>query len=100
MPLATPTAPNLPLETLDLARIGQFTFRAPDPARYPALQIARDGDGNARAWPVPSSMPPRKRPWTVSLTKKRIGFTDMARIVASGDRKYVRRRPRKCRDFP
>ncbi len=31
----------LPVERLDLARIGQFTFRAPDPARYPALALAR-----------------------------------------------------------
>jgi 1-deoxy-D-xylulose-5-phosphate reductoisomerase len=31
----------LPVERLDLARIGSLTFRAPDPARYPALSIAR-----------------------------------------------------------
>jgi 1-deoxy-D-xylulose-5-phosphate reductoisomerase len=31
----------LPVERLDLARIGQLTFRAPDPARYPALALAR-----------------------------------------------------------
>lgn len=32
----------LPVERLDLARIGRLTFRAPDPARYPALRIARE----------------------------------------------------------
>jgi 1-deoxy-D-xylulose-5-phosphate reductoisomerase len=31
----------LPVERLDLARIAQMTFRAPDPARYPALTLAR-----------------------------------------------------------
>lgn len=31
----------LPVERLDLAAIGQFTFREPDPARYPALALAR-----------------------------------------------------------
>ena len=32
-----PERKSLPVERLDLAKIGQFTFRAPDPARYPAL---------------------------------------------------------------
>jgi 1-deoxy-D-xylulose-5-phosphate reductoisomerase len=31
----------LPVERLDLARIGQLEFRAPDEARYPALALAR-----------------------------------------------------------
>lgn len=30
----------LPVERLDLARIGQLNFNAPDPARYPALRLA------------------------------------------------------------
>ncbi|MBU3259659.1 1-deoxy-D-xylulose-5-phosphate reductoisomerase [Roseovarius sp. PS-C2] len=32
----------LPVDALDLAAIGQLTFRAPDPARYPALGLARE----------------------------------------------------------
>ncbi|MBW7921497.1 MAG: 1-deoxy-D-xylulose-5-phosphate reductoisomerase [Rubellimicrobium sp.] len=32
----------LPVERLDLARIGQLSFTAPDPARYPALALARE----------------------------------------------------------
>ena len=40
--LGYPDRPDLPLERLDLTQIGQFTFRAPDPARYPALTIARE----------------------------------------------------------
>ena len=32
----------LPVERLDLARIGQFTFRDPDEARWPALRLARE----------------------------------------------------------
>ena len=31
----------LPVARLDLARIGALTFRAPDPARYPALRLAQ-----------------------------------------------------------
>ncbi len=32
----------LPVERLDLAKIGSFEFRAPDEARWPALRLARD----------------------------------------------------------
>lgn len=32
----------LPVERLDLARIAQLTFEAPDPARFPALRLARE----------------------------------------------------------
>jgi len=37
-----PERKTLPVERLDLAQIGAFTFRAPDDARYPALRLARD----------------------------------------------------------
>ena len=37
-----PERQDLPVERLDFAKLGQFTFRAPDPARYPALTLARD----------------------------------------------------------
>ncbi|MBD3679299.1 MAG: 1-deoxy-D-xylulose-5-phosphate reductoisomerase [Rhodobacteraceae bacterium] len=36
-----PERRELPVERLDLAAIGQLTFRAPDLARYPALRLAR-----------------------------------------------------------
>lgn len=36
-----PARRALPVERLDLARIGTMTFRAPDAARYPALALAR-----------------------------------------------------------
>jgi 1-deoxy-D-xylulose-5-phosphate reductoisomerase len=36
-----PQRQELPVARLDLAQIGAMTFRAPDPARYPALAIAR-----------------------------------------------------------
>ena len=37
-----PDRAPLPVERLDLAKLGQLTFRAPDPARYPALDLARE----------------------------------------------------------
>jgi 1-deoxy-D-xylulose-5-phosphate reductoisomerase len=36
-----PERRDLPVERLDLAKVAQMTFRAPDPARYPALSLAR-----------------------------------------------------------
>ncbi|WP_417728116.1 1-deoxy-D-xylulose-5-phosphate reductoisomerase [Roseovarius sp.] len=37
-----PQRQALPVEVLDLATIGTLEFRAPDPARYPALRLARE----------------------------------------------------------
>ncbi|MEM8980075.1 MAG: 1-deoxy-D-xylulose-5-phosphate reductoisomerase, partial [Pseudomonadota bacterium] len=37
-----PKRKALPVERLDLANIGQFSFRAPDDLRYPALRLARE----------------------------------------------------------
>ena len=37
-----PKRGHVPVERLDLARIGQLNFAAPDLARYPALKIAQD----------------------------------------------------------
>ncbi|WP_300549395.1 1-deoxy-D-xylulose-5-phosphate reductoisomerase [Roseovarius sp.] len=37
-----PQRQALPVAALDLAAIGTLNFRAPDPARYPALRLARD----------------------------------------------------------
>ena len=36
-----PARRHLPVTRLDLAAIGAFTFKTPDPARYPALALAR-----------------------------------------------------------
>ncbi|MEV8465588.1 1-deoxy-D-xylulose-5-phosphate reductoisomerase [Fluviibacterium sp. DFM31] len=35
-----PARRDLPVARLDLAQVGALTFRAPDPARYPALRLA------------------------------------------------------------
>lgn len=37
-----PARRHLPVERLDLAKIGMFEFRAPDDVRWPALRIARE----------------------------------------------------------
>ena len=37
-----PERAHLPVARLDLAAVGQLTFAAPDPGRYPALRLARE----------------------------------------------------------
>ncbi len=37
-----PDRGHVPVERLDLAKIGQLSFQAPDPVRFPALRIAAD----------------------------------------------------------
>ena len=37
-----PSRTHLPVERLDLAKIGSFEFRAPDDTRWPALRLARE----------------------------------------------------------
>ncbi|MFQ5467968.1 MAG: 1-deoxy-D-xylulose-5-phosphate reductoisomerase [Kiloniellaceae bacterium] len=39
--LAWPDRMTAPVERLDLSRLGQLTFEAPDPTRFPALRLAR-----------------------------------------------------------
>ncbi|WP_241523903.1 1-deoxy-D-xylulose-5-phosphate reductoisomerase [Oceaniglobus indicus] len=69
----------LPVERLDFAAIGQFTFRPPDDARYPALRLARyvmAAGGHAGA-----VFNGAKERALDAFIARRIGFTDMARVV-------------------
>ena len=75
-----PRRPKLPLDTLDLAQIGQLTFKAPDPARYPALDLARavmETRGLAGA-----VFNAAKEAALDGFIDHRIAFTHMAPIVA------------------
>ncbi len=69
----------LPVERLDLAAIGQLTFRHPDPARYPALRLARwvmDEGGLAGA-----VFTAAKETALDGFIEGRIRFVDMAPVV-------------------
>lgn len=70
----------LPVERLDLAKIGQLSFEAPDPARYPALQIATDvmmmGGLSGAVFNAA-----KERALDLFIAHK-IGFLDMARVVS------------------
>ena len=74
-----PERTELPVDRLDLTQIGQFTFRKPDPARYPALALARDVmeiGGHAGA-----AFNGAKEAALDAFISERIGFIDMAEVV-------------------
>jgi len=69
----------LPVARLDLAQIGQLTFRAPEDARYPALALARrvmDEGGLSGA-----AFNAAKERALDGFIAGQIGFLDMARVV-------------------
>ncbi len=74
-----PDRPHLPVERLDLAKVGQLNFRSPEPGRYPALALARaamEAGGHAGA-----AFNGSKEAALDGFIEGRIGFTDMARVV-------------------
>ena len=74
-----PDRKALPVERLDLAAIGQFTFQAPDETRYPALRLAKwvmEEGGLAGA-----VFTAAKDTALDGFIAGRLGFLDMARIV-------------------
>ncbi|SEW07908.1 1-deoxy-D-xylulose 5-phosphate reductoisomerase [Cognatiyoonia koreensis] len=74
-----PSRGDVPVERLDLAKIGQFNFRAADSARYPALEIARhvmeEGGLTGAAFNA------AKERALDAFVAGEIGFLDMARLV-------------------
>ena len=74
-----PNRHPLPVERLDLAKIGQLTFRAPDEARYPALRLAREvmeTGGYAGA-----AFNAAKEAALDAFIAEKIGFMDMSGVV-------------------
>lgn len=74
-----PGRQRLPVERLDLTRIGQLTFRAPDEARYPALRLAREV--MARGGLSGAVFNAAKERGLDAFIAGRIGFLDMAIVV-------------------
>ena len=77
--LAWPERMAAPVERLDLARIGTLSFEAPDPARFPALALARAAveAGGAR----PAILNAANEQAVAAFLARRIGFLDIAAIV-------------------
>ena len=74
-----PDRRHLPVERLDLAKIGQLTFEAPDHARYPALAIAnrvmQEGGLSGAVFNA------AKERALDGFIAGEIGFLDMSRVV-------------------
>lgn len=75
-----PDRKKLPVERLDLAKIGSLTFKAPESARYPALKIARDvmDEGGLMG----AAFTAAKEHALDGFIAGDIGFMDMAPVVA------------------
>lgn len=74
-----PQRRNLPVERLDLAKIGQLTFRAPDPDRYPALRLAQEVMQTGGM--MGAIFNGAKERALDAFIAGQIGFLDMARVV-------------------
>lgn len=74
-----PQRAHLPVARLDLARIGALTFRAPDPARYPALRLAREV--MAAGGLCGAAFNAAKEAALDAFIAGRVGFTVMAEVV-------------------
>ncbi|CUH41035.1 1-deoxy-D-xylulose 5-phosphate reductoisomerase [Jannaschia seosinensis] len=78
--LSWPDRGALPVDRLDLAAIGSLDFHTPDPARYPALAIARDV--MACGGLAGAVFNAAKEAALDLFLDRRIRFTDMAPLVA------------------
>lgn len=74
-----PTRVKLPVERLDLARIGQLEFSNPDPKRYPALRLAYEVMG--RGGLSGAVFNAAKDMALDRFMARQIGFTQMADVV-------------------
>mgnify|MGYP001039077014 CR=1 FL=1 len=74
-----PERAHLPVERLDLARIGQLHFEAPDETRFPALRLAREvmASGGMSG----AIFNAAKEIALDAFIARKIGFLDMAAVV-------------------
>lgn len=77
--LAWPERMATPAPSLDLAAIGRLTFEAPDFARFPALNLARQALQTGGG--APTILNAANEVAVAAFLEGRIGFLDIARIV-------------------
>jgi 1-deoxy-D-xylulose-5-phosphate reductoisomerase len=95
--LAWPERMETPLAAqLDLAAIGELTFRAPDEARFPATRLAREA---ARAGGcTPAVLNAANEIAVAAFLAGRIGFTRIAALVEEALARYTPPRPQALDD--
>lgn len=69
-----------PAEPLDLPRIGSLTFEAPDPRRFPAIDIARAALSAGGI--APAAMNAANEVAVAAFLDRKIGFLDIAPLVS------------------
>jgi 1-deoxy-D-xylulose-5-phosphate reductoisomerase len=77
---AWPDRLSWPAPKLDLAAIGQLTFEAPDPERFPAIRLARQALEHGRG--APAAMNAANETAVAAFLDRRIGFLDIAATVS------------------
>jgi 1-deoxy-D-xylulose-5-phosphate reductoisomerase len=77
--LGWPKRIHAPAPRLDLAAIGQLTFEAPDPERFPALRLARAA--LQRGGSAPTVLNAANEVAVQAFLSRQIGFLDIARVV-------------------
>jgi 1-deoxy-D-xylulose-5-phosphate reductoisomerase len=77
--LAWPERMAAPVEPLDLARIGQITFEAPDAERFPALRLAREALQTGGT--APTILNAANEVAVDAFLKGQIGYPDIAGTV-------------------
>lgn len=79
--LGWPRRIEAPVPRLDLAAIGQLTFHAPDPVRFPALRLARRALQTGGA--APTILNAANEVAVQAFLSRGIGFLDIASVVES-----------------
>ena len=79
--LAWPRRMTTPSERLDLAAVARLDFEAPDPARFPALGLARDALAAGGA--APTVLNAANEEAVREFLGGRIGFLDIVRVVGT-----------------
>ncbi len=77
--LAWPDRMPAPTPRLDLAALGQLSFEAPDPDRFPALRLARDALRAGGSAPIVLNA--ANEVAVAAFAARRLGFTDIATVV-------------------
>jgi len=77
--LAWPQRMPAPTQKLDLARLGQLTFEAPDQARFPALRVAREALSAGGS--APTVLNAANEVAVEAFLEGRIGFMAIAEVV-------------------
>ncbi len=77
--MAWPERISAPVERLDFAKLGTFTFETPDEVRFPALKLSREALKQGGA--APAVLNAANEIAVAAFLDKKIGFLDITRVV-------------------